>query len=151
IESITDSGGNPIALSQRPAPARRVQPGPVFLLQNILSDDGARADSFGRNSVLNIPQVPGRVAAKTGTSNDNRDLWTMGFSRNAVVGVWIGSADNGIIRNTGSLEAAAPVWNATMTTTLREIGAPPGFENPGNITQATICALTGTIPGSNCP
>lgn len=149
IESITDSEGNQIAIPGRPQPERRLGAPVAYLLQNILSDDVARADTFGTNSILNISQYPGRVAAKTGTTNDNRDLWTMGFSRNLVVGVWIGSVQN--TPTTGGSVEAARIWNTTMTAALAVRGAPPGFENPGNVAQQTICALTGTLPAEDCP
>jgi hypothetical protein len=90
------------------------------------------------------------VAAKTGTSNDNRDLWTMGFSSNAVVGVWIGRVDNGPTNGTSGL-AAAPIWNAVMTAALQGTNVEP-FNPPQGIVQQQICGDTGAIydPSVSC-
>jgi membrane peptidoglycan carboxypeptidase len=150
IISVKDADGNPITIEPHPAPALKVQPEVAFLIQNILSDNTARGDEFGLNSPLFIPEYGDRVAAKTGTSNDARDLWTMGFSRNAIVGVWLGRPDNQPTRG-GSLEHAAPVWNVTMRAILATMNAPDPFGNPGNIFQDDICVLTGAEPGDNCP
>ncbi|MBZ0288824.1 MAG: transglycosylase domain-containing protein, partial [Anaerolineae bacterium] len=91
IESITDASGNPIILPERTPAAQVIQPQVAFLIDNILSDDNARAQEFGLNGPLTIQGLPTSnfVAAKTGTTNQTRDLWTMGFTRNAVVGVWM--------------------------------------------------------------
>jgi membrane peptidoglycan carboxypeptidase len=150
IISVKDANGNPVSIEPRPDPVVRVQPEVAFLMQNILSDNTARADQFGANSPLYIPEYGDRVAAKTGTSNDARDLWTMGFTRTAVVGVWLGRPDNAPTRG-GSLEHAAPVWNATMRAILATMTAPEPFGSPGNIYRDDICVLTGAKPGDNCP
>lgn len=150
IVNITDTDGATVPLEGRPEPVQRVQPEAAFLIQNILADNVARADTFGTNSPLVIPQFPDRVAAKTGTSNDARDLWTMGFTRNAVVGVWLGRADNNPTRGS-SIDHAAPIWNRVMRTTLSTLPAPEPFASPGNIFQVEICNPTGTLPGPNCP
>ncbi|MBZ0290019.1 MAG: hypothetical protein K8I30_20510, partial [Anaerolineae bacterium] len=96
------------------------------------------------------PQFVDRVAAKTGTSNDARVLWTMGFSHNMVVGVWLGRADNNATRGS-SIDHAAPIWNRVMRTAISTVGTPDPFASPGNIFQVEICNITGTQPGANCP
>ncbi|MBZ0292037.1 MAG: penicillin-binding protein, partial [Anaerolineae bacterium] len=151
IESVTDSDGNEVPLQGRDEPARALRAQVAFLLQNILSDDAIRAEAFGANSVLNVNGYPGLVGAKTGTTNDIRDLWTMGFARNLVTGVWIGRVDDAPMRNLDSLSTSAEVWNQVMKTALDRRPRPPGFQNPGDIVQLTICDLTGTLPGDNCP
>ena len=143
ITGITDGDGNTVDLPERAQPALAVQPQVAFLMQSILSDNSARTPAFGSNSPLNIPGYDGRVAAKTGTSNDNRDLWTMGFSSNFVVGVWIGRVDNNPTVNTSGL-AAAPIWNAVMQAALQGTNPEP-FNPPQGIVQQQICADTGTV------
>lgn len=152
IVGIKDNEGNDIPLDPRPQPAVRVQPEAAFLIQSILSDNIARSEVFGANSPLYIPEYGERIAAKTGTSNEARDLWTMGFTHNAVVGVWLGRPDNAPTRG-GSLEHAAPIWNAVMRAVLGTLPAPDGFGPPNaNVVQQDICASTGALPsGSNCP
>ncbi|MBI1258484.1 MAG: hypothetical protein GC204_13535 [Chloroflexi bacterium] len=143
ITSIKDSSGNDLPLPEHAQTALAIQPQIAFLIQNILSDNTARTAAFGANSPLNVNGYNGLVAAKTGTSNDNRDLWTMGFSSNAVVGVWIGRVDNAPTVNTSGL-AAAPIWNAVMTAALQGTNPSP-FNPPAGIVQQQVCADTGTV------
>jgi membrane peptidoglycan carboxypeptidase len=154
ITQITDFQGN-VTLPQQTRESQQViSPSLAFLMQSILSDNQSRAPAFGLNSGLTIPGYPdGFVGAKTGTSNDNRDLWTMGFTSNAVVGVWMGRIDNN--PTTGTTQSAAvPVWNIVMRAALE--GRPPeAFSNPGGVVQMQICAATGTMfdpnVNANCP
>jgi penicillin-binding protein 1C len=143
IQSITDAAGNQVALPERAQPAQAVAPGIAYLMQNILSDNDARAPQFGQNSGLTLGEYPGLVAAKTGTSNDNRDLWTVGFTSNMVVGVWLGRNDNAPTLNTSGL-AAVPVWNAVLRSAISGSQV-PAFNNPGGVSQQQVCTLTGTL------
>lgn len=147
ITAITTSEGQALTLPARPAPVQVIQPQVAFLLQNILSDNAARTPAFGANSPLVINGFDGRVGAKTGTTNDNRDLWTMGFSRTLVTGVWIGRHDNGPTVNTSGL-AAAPIWNAVMSAGLAGTN-PAGFNAPQGIVQQQVCVETGTVYDPN--
>jgi membrane peptidoglycan carboxypeptidase len=154
ITQITDFNGNNVALPDQGAPTQAIAPGLAYLMQSILSDNQARAAEFGLNSGLTLPGYPdGVIAAKTGTSNDSRDLWTMGFTNNAVVGVWMGRIDNN--PTTGTTQTASvPVWNVVMRAALE--GRPPeAFGNPGGVVQMQICAATGTMfdpaVNPNCP
>lgn len=91
------------------------------MVANVLSDNNARAYVFGSNSPL---QIPGRqVSAKTGTTNDNRDAWTIGFVPSLVAGVWGGNNDNSEMTGSGGgSSVAAPIWNTFMRKALE--GAP---------------------------
>lgn len=156
IESITDADGRPVTITERPAPTQAIQPSVAFLMQNILSDDNARAEQFGTGGWMTIEGLPrsNYVAAKTGTTNQNRDLWTMGFTTNAVVGVWLGRPDNApTFVQGGGYNAVAPIWNQVMLATLRTMPAPAAFSvsSPGSVVEIQICALTGTLPPENCP
>ncbi len=150
IESITDSTGAAVPIPGRAEATAVIRPEVAYLMQNILSDDGARAPQFPPNSILTIRGLPTSnvVAVKTGTSNENRDLWTIGFTRNFVVGVWIGRGDNQPT-NGSSFTGAAPIWNAVMTAAV-SIQAPAPFSQPAGVGFAQICADTGTLPGANC-
>ncbi len=153
IESITDSAGNPIALPARAQPVQAVQPQIAYLTDSILSDDAARATAFGANGPLTIKGLPTSnvVAAKTGSSDGARDLWTIGFTQNAVVGVWLGRPDNNTTNvNDGGLGSAAPLWNRVMTAVLQTMPAPTAFPIPQGIIQQQICTDTGTLPASTC-
>jgi membrane peptidoglycan carboxypeptidase len=143
ITGITDYQGNQVALPQRAAGVQAIPPNLAFLMQNVLSDNQARAAAFGLNSGLNLPGFPdGIIGAKTGTSNDNRDLWTLGFTNNTVVGVWMGRIDNN--PTTGTTQSAAvPVWNAVMRAAL-DGRQPSPFDIPAGVSQQQICGDTGT-------
>ena len=156
IERITESvDGEPVEIPrERPAGQQAISPALAYLMQNILSDDGARAPSFpaGSNLTLERLGIPtqNHVAAKTGTTNGSRDLWTMGFTRNAVVGVWLGTSDNSPTYNTGGYRNAAPLWNAVMATAANWYPPAP-FENPGGVVAREICRSAGTLNYPACP
>ncbi|MBI2007598.1 MAG: transglycosylase domain-containing protein, partial [Candidatus Blackburnbacteria bacterium] len=126
----------------KPAEGRKIlDPGEAFIISNILSDNGARTDVFGPNSALNIP---GRtVAAKTGTTNDMRDNWTVGWTPQVVVGVWVGNNDNSPIKRLASgISGAAPIWRRIMLEALR--GKPDAsFAMSDNIVTAEVDSLSG--------
>ena len=141
-------------------PRERAQPQPVispalaYLMQNILSDDAARQPSFQPNSAMTLAQlgIPAQniVAAKTGTTNGNRDLWTLGFTRGAVVGVWLGTSDNSPTFNTSGIRSAAPLWNTLMTAASEQYPPAP-FDNPGAVVAREVCRATGTLSAPACP
>ncbi len=156
IERITESVDGEAAEIERERPAAEqvISPALAYLMQNILSDDRARQPSFEPGSNLTLARLgiptQNTVAAKTGTTNGSRDLWTMGFTRNAVVGVWLGTSDNSPTYNTSGARSAAPVWNAVMSAATNWY-APIPFENPGGVIAREICRTTGTLSSSACP
>lgn len=156
IERITESvAGEPVEIPrERPAGEQVIEPALAYLMQNILSDDGARAPSFPLGSNLTLARlgIPAQntVAAKTGTTNGGRDLWTMGFTRNAVVGVWLGTSENSPTYNTSGYRSAAPLWNNVMTA-ASNLYPPVSFENPGGVVAREICRTTGTLNFPSCP
>lgn len=155
IESITDSNGNPIAIPANQENIQAIPQSIAYLMQNILSDDQARAQQFGLNSQLTLAGLlPTQewVGAKSGTSDGNRDLWTMGFTSNRVVGVWLGRNDDGEIVNVTSHGSAGAIWNAVMRAALQGT-SPAQFAAPtdGSVIRGQVCATTGTLPTENCP
>lgn len=121
-----------------------------FLIQQILSDDGARSMVFGRGSMLNIKGHP-EVAVKTGTTNDLRDNWTIGYTPDFVVVTWVGNNDNskmsGVVSGT---TGASPIWNKLMTHILKyQVIKKPTV--PANIVGMNVCNLTGSrVPAEGC-
>ena len=156
IERITEAiDGEPVEVKrERPAPEQVISPALAYLMQNILSDDRSRSPTFDQDSNLTLARlgIPSQntVSAKTGTTNGGRDLWTMGFTRNAVVGVWLGTSDNSPTYNTSGYRSAAPVWNAVMAAATNWYPPTP-FENPGGVVVREICRTTGTLSYSACP
>jgi 1A family penicillin-binding protein len=122
----------------------------AYIIANILSDDGARGMVFGRGSLLNIKKHP-EVAVKTGTTNDLRDNWTVGFTPENVVAVWVGNNNNtkmgGLVSGT---TGAAPIWNRIMTKVL-ENRAVKTFTKPDGVITMSICNFTGQlVPEEGC-
>jgi penicillin-binding protein 1C len=124
-------------------------------IASILSDDDARAWSFGRGSSLEFP-FP--VASKTGTSQAYHDNWTIGFTRDLTVGVWVGNFDRSTLRNSSGLTGAAPIFRAVMLEALElrngrlpSPGDPPIVDAPPGIRRVRICDLTGLGATERCP
>lgn len=86
-------------------------------ISSILSDNKARTPAFGSNSALYFPNAD--VAAKTGTTNDYRDVWTVGYTPNIAVGMWAGNNDNSPMHKNVAGMIIAPVWRAFMDETLK--------------------------------
>jgi len=147
IERIRDATG--AVLYERPSPsARRVlSEEHTFLLADILSDPVARMPGFGAGTVLESPQ---RAAVKTGTSSGSRDNWTLGFTRDRVVGVWVGNANRAPMRNVSGIDGAAPIWRDVLTAATEGLPDRP-FEAPEGMVRVTVCTPTGLTPAGACP
>ena len=122
----------------------------AYLLSSILSDNNARAPMFGTNSVLALPF---QAAVKTGTTNDYRDNWTVGYTPDLLVGVWVGNADYTPMINTSGVSGAAPIWANIMQIGIQQLrgGSATAFARPSDVVDMTICSVSGTIPSEYCP
>ncbi|MBU1129754.1 transglycosylase domain-containing protein, partial [Patescibacteria group bacterium] len=122
----------------------------AFLIHHILSDDGARSMVFGRGSLLNIKDHP-EVAVKTGTTNDMRDNWTIGFTPDYVVSSWVGNNDNSKMSYVVSgTTGASPIWNRVMTKILEDKAVKKPVM-PASIVGMYVCNLTGgLVPEEGC-
>ncbi len=119
----------------------------AYLITDILSDNQARAATFGFNSILQI----GRPAAvKTGTTTDYRDNWTVGYTPELVAGVWVGNADNSPMVNLSGVAGAGPIWHDFMRAALAGKPEAPFVEPPG-LTRAVVCVPSGLLPTPLCP
>ena len=118
ILKIEDSKGNIIEQNKK-SPRRILQEEPTRILNSILSDNNARAPMFGYNSQLYFPDY--QVAAKTGTTNNYRDAWTIGYTPNIVVGVWVGNNDNTEMEAKPSVTIAGPIWHSFMEQALLKL------------------------------
>lgn len=110
----------------------------AFLISNILSDNAARASVFG--SSLNVYDAKTRavktVAVKTGTTNDSRDAWTMGYTPQMAVGVWVGNNDNEQMSNGGSI-MAGPIFTKAMGSIMA--GVDTKFPEVAGVVQRNVC------------
>ena len=130
-------------------PKEVLDPQVAYLINNVLSDDSARAMTFGMGGILTLPGRP--VAAKTGTTDEYRDAWTIGYTPSLVTGVWAGNNDNSeMAGHAAGAMAAAPIWNTFMKKALS--GSPvEQFDRPSSIKTIAVEAQTGKLPLGNIP
>ncbi len=119
----------------------------TWLISNILSDNQARMLGFGPNSALRLDRP---AAAKTGTTTNFHDNWTIGYTPELVVGVWTGNASYEPMREVDGLSGAAPIWHQFIRSVLTGRPETP-FQRPPGLTQVEVCNLSGLLPGSVCP
>lgn len=117
----------------------------AFLISDILSDDGARSAVFGPRSLLYIPGH--QVAVKTGTTDDKRDNYAIGFTSEIVAGVWVGNNNNEKMNPyvASGITGATPIWREFMLTYLED-KEPVEFEPPETVEKIIIDELTGMLP-----
>ncbi len=121
----------------------------TYLLTDILSDNIARTPAFGSNSWLNIKDHPS-VAVKTGTTQNLRDNWTIGYTPDFVVTVWVGNNDNSPMSYVASgVTGASPIWNKIMTFLIKDLPN-KAFPPPEELVKVEICPLTATLPCEGC-
>ena len=120
----------------------------AYLITSILSDNEARQFMFGRGNVMELPDVV--AAAKTGTSNDYRDSWAMGYSTDVTIGVWVGNNDSSPMQEVAGANGAGQIWRELM---LRyQLGRPASpFPRPAGIEEIPVCADTGGRASPGCP
>jgi membrane peptidoglycan carboxypeptidase len=123
-----------------------IAPQTGYLITDILADNVARSPAFGVNSVLNLP-FP--AAVKTGTTTDWRDNWTIGYSTERLVGVWVGNADNAPMLGVSGVDGAGPIWHDLMR--LAHPRSPRPFSEPEGLVEVEICAPSGMLPTLECP
>jgi 1A family penicillin-binding protein len=147
ILDVTDAAGNVVYVPETAVSIRVLDERVAWLISNILSDNSARVLSFGPNSILQIDRT---AAVKTGTTNDYHDNWTVGFTPDVVVGVWVGNANNEPMRGVTGVSGAGPIWHYFMRTILA--GQPDqAFVQPPGLVQVEVCALSGLLPTADCP
>jgi penicillin-binding protein 1C len=148
ISYIDDANGNLVADYRERPGGRVVSEQHAYLLTHILSDYGARCPAFGCPNTL---QLDDRIAAaKTGTTTDYRDSWTIGYTPELVTGVWVGNSDNSPMDRIPGSRGAGPIWKGFMSRSLADV-APSNFVRPPGIVDLEICADSGTLPSPYCP
>lgn len=118
ILRIGDSSGKALEEYQEKK-TKVMNPDIALMLSGVLSDNDARAPAFGESSALYFPERD--VAVKTGTTNDYRDAWVVGFTPNIALGVWAGNSDNTPMEKKVAGFIAAPLWNAALKEIFKEL------------------------------
>ena len=119
----------------------------AYLITDILSDREARCAAFHCPSVLELSRP---AAAKTGTTNDFRDAWTIGYTPDLATGVWVGNSDNSEMIKLPGSAGAGPIWHTFMEAAHEGIPVHE-FERPPSIVEREICADSGALPTKYCP
>ncbi|MBU1031760.1 penicillin-binding protein [Patescibacteria group bacterium] len=137
ILKIADSKGKTLFEFHESEGRKVLDPGIAFIISDIISDNGARTAAFGSNSVLNVPGKT--VAVKTGTTDEKRDNWTVGYSPSIAVGVWVGNNNNAVMSSTvaSGVTGASPIWNKIMRVALKD-KENESFERPSNVIQVDV-------------
>jgi membrane peptidoglycan carboxypeptidase len=169
---VSGSSGKVLYQHQLDPGTQVISPQLAYMMTNVLSDNTDRIPEFGNCNVLQLYANSqgdcwngnrGTVrpaAAKTGTTNDFRDNWTVGYTTDYVMGVWAGNDDNSPMIDVSGIDGAAPIWHDSML--MAEKGHPiQGFVNPGGLERATVTYadgvqstdwfLPGTVPTSAEP
>ncbi len=142
ILKVEDSEGK-VLYEYKPTDGVRVlEDGVAFIISNILADNGARTQAFGSNSVLN---VPGKVVSvKTGTTDQKRDNWTIGYTPSISAGVWVGNNDNSVMdpKIASGVTGASPIWQKIMIAALKDKPSEP-ITRPDSVNELEIDGLMG--------
>ncbi|MCP4517289.1 MAG: PBP1A family penicillin-binding protein, partial [Delftia sp.] len=147
VLAVADSQGRALYQAREQDQEQVLSPQVAYLVSHILSDNRARTPAFGEGSVLRLRQRP--AAAKTGTTTDYRDNWTVGYTPGLAVGVWVGNADNTSMNQVSGVSGAGPIWHDFMELTL--LGHPARqFQRPPGIIEVEICSLSGLLPTPYC-
>jgi len=148
ILKIVDRNGR-ILEEYNPPPSpifgKKILPSGVsFIISDILSDNNARLMAFGQYSELSIPGKV--VSVKTGTTNDLRDNWTIGYTPSFLTAVWVGNNDNSpMTRLASGVTGAAPIWHDIMSHILKDKPS-ESLQRPSSVIQKRICNLSGLLP-----
>lgn len=142
IQSIRDKYDSSVFTAGKDS-KRAISEQGAYLISNILADNTTRSKIFGTS--LTVYGSDGQIktaAVKTGTTDENRDAWTIGYTPDVAVGVWVGNNDNAPMYNGGS-GMAGPIWREMMSAAIGTES--PSFTQPSGITKASVCTEIGTL------
>ncbi len=146
ILDIRDADGNLLYVQDKEPPLQIFDPRVAWLISDILSDDRARQTGFGLNSTLKLDRA---AAVKTGTTTNFHDNWTIGYTPDLLVGVWVGNSNYQAMHDVTGVTGAAPIWNDTMRALLQGRPNRP-FMRPDGMKQVEVCELSGLLPTPAC-
>lgn len=144
ILRVEDASGNVLEEYHSPELREVISPQVAYVSTHMLSDNVARTPAFGSRSMLWLGNDR-PVAAKTGTTEDFRDSWTMGFTPQLCTGVWVGNSDNEAMEHVPGSRGAAPIWHDFMLAALESEPVIPFIEPPG-LEWAVVDATSGLLP-----
>ncbi|MFT3769853.1 MAG: penicillin-binding protein 1C [Minicystis sp.] len=146
VRAATGKDGTPLEIPHA-EPRRVLDEADAWIITDILADKTARIASFGEGNVLELP-FP--VAVKTGTSKGFRDNYTVGFTPEVTVGVWVGNFDGSPMEGVSGVSGAGPLFHDAMMAAARGRSA-RGFDRPARmIEEVEVCSLSGARPTAAC-
>ncbi|MCC7103773.1 MAG: PBP1A family penicillin-binding protein [Chloroflexi bacterium] len=146
ITKIVDSGGRVLEDYRVPAGEQVLDPRAAYMVTNILTDNTARLVTYGPNSLLKMDRP---VAVKTGTTDNYRDTWTVGYSPNLVVSVWVGNTDGHPMKEVLSSMSAGKIWRESFDAAVNQLKLPAeNFERPPGLVEAELCDYSSMRPGA---
>ena len=146
ILKVTNSAGK-VLYEYKPKGTQVEDPRLAYQITSILADDKARQPTYGANSPLVLPGRP--AAVKTGSTDEYRDSWVVGYTPDLVTGVWVGNSNNSPMKDVLGVAGAGLIWHDFMAGALA--GAPViEFKPPQGVQQAEVCALSGMLPTQEC-
>jgi 1A family penicillin-binding protein len=143
IRRLVDGHGR-VLEEAHPTPGEQVvDPRYVYMLTHILSDNNARLITFGPNSLLKLSRP---AAVKTGTTDNHRDTWAVGYTPNLVIGVWVGNTDGRPMREILSSMSAGKIWHEAMEASFQLLDLPvEDFVRPEGLVDVPICGPRGCV------
>jgi penicillin-binding protein 1C len=157
ILEVRDWQGNILEKNDPDNPKKQLvlDEGVSFIISHILSDNSARSSAFGTGSFLNVRNHP-EVSVKTGTTNDLKDNWTIGYTKHALVVTWVGNNDSSpMSRAVSGVSGASPIWNAIMREVLekaedghynKDDEGHAGPKQPESVIGTNVCNTSGNRP-----
>jgi penicillin-binding protein 1C len=150
IKKVENQSGKVLFEKKEEEGPRVLSMGTAYLISHILLDNNARSAAFGPSSFLVIKNHP-EVSVKTGTTNDRRDNWTIGYTSSRLAAVWVGNNDNSPMSYVASgVTGASPIWNKIMTYALKDQKQEWPLK-PEGIVGASVCQLSGKMPNPEQP
>ncbi|GHO93165.1 hypothetical protein KSF_032130 [Reticulibacter mediterranei] len=146
ILEITDNQGRPLYKydTSHPKGTQAIGSDVAFMVSSMLSDKAARYHEFGPGNPLELDRP---AAAKTGTTDNFADNWTIGYTPHLAVGVWVGNSNNEQMYDVTGITGAGPIWHDVMDYANQRYKLPPDdFVKPKNVHAGTVSATTGLVP-----
>jgi membrane carboxypeptidase/penicillin-binding protein len=149
ILAVYDRDGNPLYQYTQPESRDILDPRLAYLMNSILSDRQARYGAFSKPNQLEL-SGDRPAAAKTGTTDNYKDAWTIGYTPQLSVGVWVGNSDNSDMKSVAGITGAADIWHAVMEYALKDEPHVP-FVRPEGLVEMAVCEKSGLLPTEHCP
>ena len=149
ILRVEDRNGNVLYEYNQPESRDILSHQLAYLMNSILSDRQARWGAFSRPNPLELSNDR-PAAAKTGTTNNYKDAWTIGYTPQIAAGVWVGNSDNSDMKYVAGVTGASPIWHAVMEYALQEEEI-VSFSRPDGLVERAVCAVSGKLPTEHCP